>query len=111
DQPGIIGWQLYDPSTGAFLQEGEWSELRGSAADLQIPVPAEDGPYQIQVAPVADRARYISIQATVESGKLEIAPPCVLDAASVRRERFLQAIPRAFVYPMRSIWSNRRLIG
>ena len=25
DQPGVIGWQLYDPSTGAYLQEGEWS--------------------------------------------------------------------------------------
>ena len=39
DQPGVIGWQLYDPSTGAFLQEGEWSEVKGREADLRIPLP------------------------------------------------------------------------
>ena len=38
DQPGVIGWQLYDPSTGAFLQEGEWSEVTGREADLRIPL-------------------------------------------------------------------------
>jgi lipopolysaccharide transport system permease protein len=111
DRPGVIGWQLYDPATGAFLQEGEWSELTSNAADLQITIPSEDGLYQIQVAPVADRERFISIQAHMQSGKLEIAPPQVLNAADVRRARFLRAIPRAFVYPVRSLWQNRRLIG
>ena len=52
DQPGVIGWQLFDPSTGAFLQEGEWSEVTGREADLRIPLPAEEGAYSVQVAPV-----------------------------------------------------------
>ena len=95
----IIGWQLFDPSTGAFLQEGEWSKLIGTAADLRIALPPEDGPYQIQVAPVADRACYIAIEVRIESGKLDIAPPRVLNAADVHRARFLRAIPRAFIYP------------
>ena len=59
DQPGVIGWQLYDPSTGAFLQEGEWSEMTGRDADLRIPLPGERGDYSVQVATVKDRARFI----------------------------------------------------
>ena len=37
DHPGVIGWQLYDPASGAFLQEGEWSEVTDRDADLRIP--------------------------------------------------------------------------
>lgn len=112
DQPGVIGWQLYDPSTGAFLQEGEWSEMTGRDADLRIPLPGEQGDYSVQVATVTDRARFISIEAHVgTAGKLEIGTPRVLTASSVRRARILRAIPRAFLLPGRSVWRNRKLIG
>jgi hypothetical protein len=86
DEPGVVGWQLYDPSTGAFLQEGEWSQVQGRDADLSIPIPGEEGAYSVQVAPVQDRARYIQIDAhTNAAGKLEIGPARVVTAASVRR--------------------------
>jgi len=112
DQPGVIGWQLYDPSTGAYLQEGEWSEMTGHDADLRIPLPAEEGAYSVQVAPVKDRSRFIEIAAHVGSaGKLEIGTPRVLTTSSVRRARLLRAIPKAFVLPARSLWSNRKLMG
>src|SRR5512147_2046157 len=94
DQPGVIGWQLYDPSTGAFLQEGEWSEVQSREADLRIPLPDQEGAYRVQVAPVADRARFIAIDALVGAGKLEIGAPRVLTAASVQRARLLRAIPK-----------------
>ena len=87
DQPGVIGWQLYDPSTGNFLQEGEWSEVTGREADLRIPLPAEAGDYSVQVAPVKDRARYIAIEARVGTGPLKVGTPRVLTAASVRRAK------------------------
>ena len=112
DQPGVIGWQLYDPSTGAFLQEGELSEVTGRDADLRILLPAEEGAYRVQVAPVQDRAKFIAIEAHVgTAGKLEIGIPRVLTASSVRRARLLRAIPKAFVLPARSVWRNRKLIG
>jgi lipopolysaccharide transport system permease protein len=113
DQPEVIGWQLYDPTTGAYLQEGEWSEMTGREADLRIPLPSEEGAYSVQVAPVNDRARFIEIAAHVgTAGKLvEIGTPRVLTASSVRRARLLRAIPKAFVLPARSIWRNRKLIG
>ena len=111
DSPGVIGWQLYDPSTGAYLQEGEWSEVTGRDADLRIPLPSEEGGYSVQVAPVKDRARFIEIAARVGEGKLEIGTPRVLTASSVRRARILRAIPKAFALPAGSIWRNRQLIG
>lgn len=111
DQPGVIGWQLYDPSTGAYLQEGEWSDMTGRDADLRIPLPAEEGAYSVQVAPVKDRSRFIEIAAHVGSaGKLEIGAPRVVTASSVRRTRILRAIPKAFLLPMRGVWRNRKLI-
>src|SRR6478735_5483253 len=81
EQPGVISWQLYDPSTGTFLQEGEWTEVTGLEADLRIPLPAEEGAYSVQVAPVKDRARFIEIPARVGPGTLEIGMPRVVTAA------------------------------
>src|SRR5690242_21679258 len=100
DQPGVIGWQLYDPSTGAFLQEGEWSEVQGREADLRIPMPLQEGAYRVQVAPVSDRTRYIAIEARVGPGKIEIDPPRILSAASARRGRLLRSLPKAVVLPV-----------
>jgi len=111
DQPGVVGWQLYDPFTGAFLQEGEWSEVTSRDADLCIPLPPEAGSYSVQVAPVKDRAHYIEIEARVGEGNLQIGPAQVLSAASVRRGRLLRAIPKAAVLPVKSVWRNRKLMG
>ena len=111
DEPGVIGWQLYDPATGAFLQEGEWSEVTTREADLRIPLPDQEGAYSVQVAPVADRARYIAIEARVGAGKLEIGPARLVSAASVRRARLLRAIPKAVLLPVKSAWRNRTLMG
>jgi homopolymeric O-antigen transport system permease protein len=118
DQPGVIGWQLYDPSTGAFLQEGEWAEITGPEADLRILLPAEEGAYRVQVAPVEDRTRFIAIDALVGAGApggvrgmtLQIGTPRVVTAASERRARLLRAVPKAFLLPARSIWRNRKLM-
>src|SRR6478609_1999031 len=97
NQPGVIGWQLYDPSTGAYLQEGEWSEMTGRDVDLRIPLPSEEGAYSVQVAPVKDRSRFIEIAAQIgTAGNLEIGTPRILTASSVRRARLLRAIPKAF---------------
>jgi lipopolysaccharide transport system permease protein len=89
--------------------------MNGCEADLRIPLPAEEGSYSVQVAPVKDRSRFIEIAAQVGAGvsgmTLEIGTPCVLTASSVRRARLLRAVPKAFVLPARSVWRNRKLIG
>jgi lipopolysaccharide transport system permease protein len=70
DTPCVIGWQIYDPSNGAFLFEGEWHKLNDP----------------------------------------KIEPARVTTVSSLARAQFLRAIPKAFVYPPRSLWRNRNLI-
>jgi len=110
DAPCVVGWQIYDPLTGAFLFEGEWHQLRDTHADLRVELPAEDGPYRVQLAPVEDRGRFIVIEARVNDGSAEVSPPRVGTAAGLRRERLIRAIPKAFLYPPRALWRNRKLI-
>ncbi len=54
--------------------------------------------------------RFILIDARMAGGQVEMDAPRIASAAALRRARFLQAIPKAFVYPVRSIWSNRKLM-
>jgi lipopolysaccharide transport system permease protein len=109
EAPCVVGWQIYDPSTGAFLFEGEWTEERGRV-NLRVPLPAENGPYRVQIAPVEARERFIVIEARVTDGMVQIAPPRIGTTGQLRRQRFLRAIPKAFVYPPRILWTNRKLI-
>ena len=115
DRPGIVGWQLLDPATGAFLFEGEWTDLARTDAgcvrvDLRIAMPHESGPYRVQLAPVNDRQRFILIDTQVGEGRVEMSTPRIITAASLRRERLLRAIPKIFLYPLQSLWRNRKLI-
>jgi len=111
DRPEIVGWQVYDPATGAYLFEGEWSEAPGNEIDLRVALPAEDGPYRIQVAPVARRDRFILIDALVGDGRLEMSPPRIVTAGSLRRKHLTRSIAKAIVYPPQTLWRNRKLIG
>lgn len=108
--PCVLGWQIYDPSTAAFLFEGEWKKLDDPQVEMTIDLPEEDGPYRVQVAPVEDRTRFILIDAQVSGGAVSMDPPRVTTASALARERFLRAIPKAFTYPPRSLWRNRKLI-
>jgi lipopolysaccharide transport system permease protein len=110
DTPEIVGWQICDPSTGAFLFEGEWSEPSGKKIDLRVSLPQEDGPYRLQVAPVADRDRFILIDALGGGGRLEMTPPRVTTAGSMRRQHLLRSIAKAFIYPVQTVVRNRKLI-
>ena len=107
---GVIGWQLFDPTTGAFLYEGEWSEASGPNVDLRVTLPDEAGPYRVQVAPVADRGRYIAIDAQVGEGTVDISTPRVISASSEQWSRLLRSIPKAFTMPCASLWTNRKLM-
>ncbi len=111
----VVGWQLYDPDSGAFLFEGKWQEttphqVAHTDVDLSVTLPPEDGPYRIQVAPVEDRARFILIDAHVGQGRVSINPPRITTQSRERRARTLAAIPKAFVYPISSIWKNHKLM-
>jgi len=110
DAPCVVGWQIYDPSTGAFLFEGEWREVENTNVNLRVALPEGDGPYRVQIAPVTDRERFVLIDATVHEGALEMSPPRVTTQRAQGWRRVLRAIPKALTYPPQSLWRNRKLI-
>jgi lipopolysaccharide transport system permease protein len=110
DEPRVLGWQVFDPATGAFLFEGQCPEVCGPVVDLSVSLPEQDGPYRVQVAPIEDRERFILIDARMTGGHLEMDSPRVASVSALRRTALLQAIPKAFTYPVRSLWSNRKLM-
>jgi lipopolysaccharide transport system permease protein len=111
DRPAVVGWQLCDPATGAHLFEGEWIKPEGSRIGLRIQIPEDDGEYQVRIAPVSDRSHLILIDAYVSGGSVKVSNLRVASAGALRRAQFAQALPKFFVYPARSLWSNRKLIA
>jgi lipopolysaccharide transport system permease protein len=65
----------------------------------------------VQVAPLEDRNRFLLIDAYITEGRLALDPPRVTSSGALRRAGLLRAIPKAFVYPVRSLWTNRKLIA
>jgi lipopolysaccharide transport system permease protein len=110
DEPRVLGWQVFDPATGAFLFEGQWPEARGPLVDLSVSLPEQDGPYRVHVAPIEDRERFILIEARVSGGSVEVGSPRIASRGGLRRAGLMRAIPKAFIYPVRSLWSNRKLM-
>ncbi len=78
---------------------------------MRVALPPEDGPYRVQVAPAEDRGRLVLIDARIAAGTLELDAPRLASAAGLRLARAFRAVPKAFVYPARSIWTNRKLIA
>lgn len=99
-------WQVIDPSTEMLLEEGESGD-----PDLRIALPEGDGAYRVQIAPVNDRGRFTLIDAQVLEGRLVTQPPRKTSAAALSRQRFARAVPKAFVYPVRSVVRNRKLMA
>jgi lipopolysaccharide transport system permease protein len=98
-------WQVIDPSTESLLDEGECGE-----SDVNVPLPEGDGAYRVQIAQVNDRARFTFIDAQVSEGRLIALPARKTSAASMSRQRFFRAIPKAFVYPVRSVARHHKLM-
>jgi lipopolysaccharide transport system permease protein len=110
DAPCVVGWQIYDPSTGAFLFEGEWREVRDTNVELSVALLEQEGPYRVQVAPVEDRRRFVLIDAQVSGAGIVMSAPRVTTAGALRRRWLLGAIPKAFTRPPATLWRNRKLI-
>jgi lipopolysaccharide transport system permease protein len=109
DRACVLCWQVLDPATGAILAEGERPETPGSDVDLRVILPPEDGPYRVQVAPAEDRGRMILIDGRLSGGELSLDAPRLASASGLRLARAFRAVPKAFAYPARSIWTNRKL--
>ena len=99
-------WQVIDPATECLLDEGASSE-----PDVLVELPEGDGAYRVQIAAVNDRARFTFVDAEVAGGELIAQAPRKSTAGAMRRGRIYRGVPKAFVYPVRSVMRNHKLMG
>lgn len=113
-----LGWQIYDPVTGAFLEEGEWFRTEGGEVSVEIPLPGEAGRYHVYLSPRDERhgwhflAHYpfVLIDALVEQQRIVSANAEVTTIGRVRRREWRKKGKLALVEPWLTLYRNRRLI-
>jgi lipopolysaccharide transport system permease protein len=120
-----LGWQLFDPETGLFISEGQWSSLGDDMipgasrnCDLTMELPPERGRYHIYISPRQETPGwfyeagfpFFLIDVEVASGRARLAGTAVTTTRALRRGRLLQSLGRAFTYPALSVWRNRGLV-
>ncbi len=106
DTPAARVWQVIDPSTESLLDEGECGD-----PDVRVTLPEGDGVYRVQIAAADDRRRFTLVDAEVTGGAILAQPARKTSAGAMMRQRFFRAIPKAFVYPVRSVARNHKLMA
>lgn len=98
-------WQVIDPATECLLEEGV-----STGPDVLVALPEGDGAYRVQVAAADRRNRFTLVDAQVTGGLVVAQQPRKTSAAAMRWRRFFRAVPKAFVYPVRSVAAHHKLM-
>ncbi|HUS05644.1 MAG TPA: ABC transporter permease [Bryobacteraceae bacterium] len=125
DQGYALGWQIYDPETGTFIEEGEWTQLQSDLApaqmedvELALQLPPERGRYHIYISPLhagdgwfyQRGDRFLLADAAVEAGAARLLETGITTLRSLRRRNLWRSCAKAFRLPFRTILENRGLI-
>jgi len=120
-----FGYHLFDADTGTLIVDGARvypaNDVKpGETASVQLdfPLPAEDGRYQVLLSPMREDVcwyyeqgwPFLLVEAGTGRGIARLERVRVANAAALRRSRALRAIGRAFYLPVWTIWRNRGLI-
>jgi lipopolysaccharide transport system permease protein len=120
-----IGYHLFDAETGTLIVDGarvkpECDVQPGERVRVRLDVelPAEDGRYQVMLSPMREGVcwyydqgwPFLLVECAAKDGVVKLGRVRVTTSATLRRERELRAVGRAFTYPVLTIWRNRGLI-
>jgi len=120
-----VSYHLFDAETGALIVDGarlhpahDVPPGQTERVHLDVDWPAEDGRYQVLVSPMREDVcwyyehgwPFLLVEGATENGVSRIDRVRVITRSTLRRERALRAVGRAFVLPLRTIWRNRTLI-
>ncbi len=121
-----LGWQLYDPQSSVFIEEGAWTPVStdvppGSSAkfDIEIPFQPDSGGYEVYLSPIQapagwayDRGeRFLRVNVSAEHSQLQILGNEITTVRSLRWRRMWAALPKLIAAPVRAIVQNHRLIA
>jgi lipopolysaccharide transport system permease protein len=125
DEGFAIGYHIFDAETGTLLVDGPRTPLERDVAPgetarvrLEFEPPAEDGRYQALISPMREGVcwyyeqgwRFLLVETAADRGAVRLERFRVATRATLRRERAVRALGRAFTYPILTIWRNRGLI-
>jgi lipopolysaccharide transport system permease protein len=120
-----IGYQIYDPETGTFIAEGEWTSLEKDLApaettivSLSVQLPPEKGRYHVYVSPrtqhrgwfYAKGDRFLLLDASVEHGRAALLESRATTLKTLRRRKLRRSVRRLFTAPALAVWCNWSLI-
>lgn len=120
-----LGYHLFDSETDTLIEDGPRIPVprdigpgEAYAAALDIGLPPENGRYEVRVSLMRegvcwyyDRGwPFLDIDASCRDTAHRLDRVRVTTRGTLRHERMLRAIGRAFVYPPRTLWRNRGLI-
>lgn len=115
-----VGWQLFDPDSGQYLSEGDWTPVENGTARVDIRLPEWIGRYHVYVSEVDDSngwgykngRRFLLMDAGIDSdGHAVFSDPRVTTLRRMRLKRLPEIAARALIEPVRVIGQNRRLIS
>jgi lipopolysaccharide transport system permease protein len=120
-----LGWQLYDPRSSVFIEEGAWTPVAadvppGASArfDIAIPFLPDSGEYEVYLSPIqqpdgwgyARGERFLRVGVEAREGQLRILAHEITTVRSLRWRRMWAALPKLVASPVRTVVQNRRLI-
>jgi lipopolysaccharide transport system permease protein len=120
-----LGWQLYDPQSKVFIEEGAWTPVSTDVPpdstakfEIVIPLQPDSGSYEVYVSPIQtpsgwsyDRGeRFLRVNVSAENSQLQILGQEITTVRSLRWRRFFRALPKLIAAPVRAIAQNHRLI-
>jgi lipopolysaccharide transport system permease protein len=120
-----LGWQLYDPQSKVFIEEGAWTPVSTDVSpdstakfEIVIPFQPDSGSYEVYVSPIQtpsgwsyDRGeRFLRVNVSAENSQLQILGQEITTVRSLRWRRFFRALPKLIAAPVRAIAQNHRLI-
>lgn len=120
-----VGWQLFDPQSHLFIEEGAWRPVAHDVApgaianfDISIPFQPESGAYDIYLSPIQPRfgwayargQQFLRIIVDCSDSELRLISHEITTVRSLRWRRLWAALPRVFSTPIRTIARNHRLI-
>ena len=120
-----VAYHIFDPETDTLVLDGERlppdSEIPPGETrrfNVHFELPAEPGRYRVFVSPMQENVAwfydrgwdFLLIDGVVENGAAKIERFGVASMRSVRREKLLRSMARAFTLPVLTLWRNSSLI-